>query len=399
MHRKTLVALVAWTLGLATSNANELSGYVSAEADLFFHAPLYAGQEHHSGSVAAQPEYYHEWENGSSVTFIPFGRWDSADPERTHADIRELNYVYRRDNWYFRVGIGKVFWGATEFVHLVDIVNQTDLVENIDGEDKLGQPMIEFSISPSWGTLEFFALPFFRERTFPGRRGRLRPGPLIDTDSTIYQSTAGKNDMDVAIRYSRTIGSADVGVYFFHGTNRDPWLIPSQLVNPGAPGPPTLIPFYERIKQVGADMQYATGNWLWKLEAFYRNGYVDDFFAATGGVEYTFFNVRGSNMDVGVLGEYAYDERGDNAITPFQNDAFLGLRLAPNDTAGTQLLVGYGQDLDGRENAARIEASRRLSPHWKLMLEAWLFMDTVPGSIQDSLRDDDFARLELAYFF
>ena len=99
------------------------------------------------------------------------------------------------------------------------------------------------------------------------------------------------------------------------------------------------------------------------------------------------------------MGEYAYDERGDNGTTLFQNDAFLGLRLAPNDAAGTQLLMGYGQDLDGRENAVRVEASRRLGSHWKLILEAWLFVDTVPGSIQESLRDDDFARLELAYYF
>jgi len=399
MHAKTLVALGAWTLCLATSNANELSGYISAEGSLFFRDPLYAGQERHSGSIAAQPEYYHEWENGSSFTFVPFGRLDSADPERTHADIRELDYLYRQDNWYFRLGIGKVFWGATEFVHLVDVINQTDLIENIDGEDKLGQPMLEFAISPSWGTLEFFALPYFRERTFPGPKGRLRYPTLIDTDRTIYESTSRERNIDLAVRYSRTIASADLGVYFFHGTNRDPWLIPSQFIDPNETGESTLIPFYEKINQIGTDVQYATGNWLWKFEAFYRSGYLDKFFAATGGCEYTFFNIGGSNTDIGLLGEYAYDERGDNGTTLFQNDAFLGLRLAPNDAAGTQVLMGYGQDLDGRENAVRVEASRRLGSHWKLILEAWLFLDTVPGSIQESLRDDDFARIEMAYYF
>lgn len=382
----------------ASAEAGELAGYVSAEARFFFHDPLYAGQREHNLSVAAQPEYYHQWENGSSFTFVPFARLDSADPERTHADIRELNYVYRQDNWYVRLGVGKVFWGATEFVHLVDIVNQTDLIENPDAEDKLGQPMIEFSISPRWGTIEFFALPYFRERTFPGQKGRLRPSTLIDTDRTIYESSAGRNNMDLATRYSRTIGSADVGAYFFRGTNREPWLVPSTLIDPDDTGPPALIPFYEQINQIGTDVQYVRGNWLWKFEGFYRSGYVDSFFAATGGFEYTFYGVGGSSADLGVLGEYAYDDRDENTAL-FQNDAFFGLRLAPNDAAGTHILMGFGQDLDASENAMRIEASRRLGSNWRLNFEAWLFFNSEPGSVQHDLRNDDFARLELAYYF
>jgi hypothetical protein len=31
-------------------------------------------------------------------------------------------------------------------LHLVDIINQTDGVESIDGEDKLGQSMMAFSL-------------------------------------------------------------------------------------------------------------------------------------------------------------------------------------------------------------------------------------------------------------
>lgn len=399
MRIRILVTLGAWLLCLVPAAAHEFSGYISAEARLFFERSLYAGQEEHNASIAAQPEYYHQWNNGSSLTFVPFGRLDSADPERTHADIRELNYLYRQDNWYVRLGLGKVFWGATEFVHVVDVINQTDLIENIDGEDKLGQPMMQFSISPRWGTVEFFVLPYFRERTFPGRKGRLRYSTLIDTDRTIYENTSRDRNLDLAIRYSRTFGGADLGVYFFHGTNREPWLVPPEMIDPNDTDTSVLVPFYEQMNQIGTDVQYASGNWLWKFEGFYRMGYVDDFFAATGGVEYTFFNIAGKNTDVGMLAEYAYDNRREDSATPFQNDAFLGLRLAPNDAAGTSLLLGYAQDLDASENAVRLEASRRFGSHWKLIFEAWLFLNTEPGTIQHSLRNDDFARLELAYYF
>jgi len=378
-----------------------LTGYVAAEGRLFLHDPLYPDQEENDGSFAAQPEYFYQWENGALFTFTPFGRVDSADPERTHWDIRELYYLYSQDWWSFRFGVARVFWGATEFVHLVDVINQTDLVENIDGEDKLGQPMLQFSSSVDWGSLDIFILPYFREQTFPGPKGRLRPPLVIDTDDAIFESRDKERAKDLAIRYSRTFGDVDVGAYFFWGTNRDPLLVPADYLDPNDAGEPRLIPFYERIQQFGLDATWATGNWLWKLEALYRSGYLDPYYAATGGFEYTFFGFAGSNTDVGVLAEYVYDDRGDapSMTSIFDNDVFLGFRLTPNDAASTQVLVGVMQDVSDRENAMRVEASRRLGSHWRLSLEAWLFLDTPRDNVIYYLRDDDFLMLELAYHF
>ena len=136
--------MAAWALPV---QALELSGDVSVEGRLFAKDELYNDQKRNNGSIAFEPEFYHEWSSSLdfSFTFVPFFRVDSSDSERTHVDIRELNFLMVGNPWELRVGIGKVFWGVTEFVHLVDIINQTDLVENIDGEDKLGQPMVHFS--------------------------------------------------------------------------------------------------------------------------------------------------------------------------------------------------------------------------------------------------------------
>ncbi|MDA7657788.1 hypothetical protein N8737_03705, partial [Verrucomicrobia bacterium] len=102
----------------------------------------------------------------------PFGRYDGADSERSHVDLREFHIQRIADQWEWRVGVSKVFWGVTESQHLVDVINQTDLVENVDGEDKLGQPMVNLSwISDQAGVIDLFYLPYFRERTFPGRGG------------------------------------------------------------------------------------------------------------------------------------------------------------------------------------------------------------------------------------
>ena len=85
------------------------------------------------------------------------------------------------DEWELRLGVDRVFWGVAESRHLVDIVNQTDLIEHPDEEDKLGQPMAHLTWSGDWGVAEVFGLPYHRARTFSGPKGRLR-FPLVADD-------------------------------------------------------------------------------------------------------------------------------------------------------------------------------------------------------------------------
>jgi len=272
MLKRATMAFAVLALALATTRGHELTGYISGEGRLFFHDPLFPGQEENNVSLAAQPEYYHQWDDGAIFTFTPFGRIDSADPERTHWDIRELNYLYPSDWWFLRIGVSRVFWGATEFVHLVDVVNQIDFIEDIDGEDKLGQPMIQFGVTEDWGTVDLFVLPAVRERTFPGRKGRLRPDPVVDTDRAIFESSAKDGEISFAARYGHTVGACDFGVFMFSGTNREPLLVPSdaglippEILDPNTLDGPVLIPFYEKVFQFGADATWAIGDWLWKL--------------------------------------------------------------------------------------------------------------------------------------
>jgi hypothetical protein len=388
-----LIACPFWSISVL---AQEINGHVSIEGRLFAHEPLYPGQERNNGSIALEPEFYHESNSGFSLIFTPFLRIDSADPERTHFDIRELNVFLLGDHWELRLGISKVFWGVTEFVHLVDIINQTDLVENIRGEDKLGQPMAHLSYPADWGVLDFFILPYFRERTFPGPEGRLRTPLVVDTDNPVYESSDEENHADFAIRYSQVFDFGDFGIYYFKGTGRDPLFIPSFNSN----GEPVLLPFYQLTDQVGMDLQLIAGNWLWKLEALYQDNKTKSFYAATGGFEYTFVGLGDSMMDLGIIAELAYDDRGDDATTPFENDLFGGFRLGVNDAAGTQLLVGLSIDLDNKGNILQLEASRRLTDNIKVFLEGWAFFNTDPGDYYlYSIRDDDFIRLQLFYYF
>lgn len=390
--------LLGLTLGFSarTVTAHEFSGFAGGEARLFANSAIHPGQEDHSASLVAQPEYYHQWEGGSSFTFVPFYRLDSADEERTHFDLREFTFLWLQESFELRLGVRKVFWGVTEVVHLVDIVNQTDLVENVDTEDKLGQPMVNFSISRDWGTLDLFMLPFFRERTFPGQDGRLRGASVVDTDRAVYESAAEEWHTDWAFRYSKFIGDWDVGISHFIGTGRDPTLTPGTDGN----GNPVLTPIYEQINQTGLDVSYVFGEWLWKLEALYRSGQGnEDYFATTGGFEYTFTRAFETQMDLGLVMEGIFDDRGDTATTAFENDIALALRLTVNDPGSTEALFGLVQDVTTSSRSVFLEASRRFGDHWKLSVELRAFLSQPESDFLYDQRADDLLQAELNYYF
>jgi hypothetical protein len=377
-------------------HAHEFTGFVGGEARLFPNSALHLGQEDESVSLIAQPEYYHEFESGSSFTFVPFFRLDSADEERTHFDIRELTFLWLNEDFELRLGARKVFWGTTEILHLVDIINQTDLVENVDTEDKLGQPMANISFSRDWGTFDLYWLPFFRERTFVGKGGRLRGAAVVDTDRAQYESASEEWHSDWAFRYSHFIGDWDVGISQFIGTGRDPTL----LDDTDSEGNAIKIPRYEQIKQTSIDVSLVVDEWLWKGEALYRTGQGnDDYFAWTGGFEYTFTRVWNSQMDLGVIGEWMYDTREDQATTAFENDIAGGIRLALNDSASTEVLFGWVQDINSQARFLFLEASHRFGDHLLLTAEFRTFMNQPNDDFLFEQRDDELLQLELAYYF
>jgi hypothetical protein len=383
---------VSWPPGVSTGG--ELTGKFLTEARFFPNEPAHQGQERHSASLALEPEYYQRFDGGSSITLVPFYRYDSADPERTHFDIREMNYNLVLDDVEFRIGAGKIFWGATEFVHLVDIVNQTDLVEDLDGEDKLGQPMVQMILPLDWGALEFFLLPYFRGRTFPGEKGRFRGSIPVDTDGARYEHTDEEHHLDLAARLSGTVGILDYGLSWFKGTGREPTLLPAIAPD----GSAILVPFYEQIEQGSIDLQAVAGEWLLKLEALGRSGQDETFTALSAGVEYTFTGLMGSRLDLGFITEYAHDSRGSAAASAFQDDIMVGLRLAMNDFSGTEALVGFIHDTDLYSRILRIEGNRRIGDRMRISLEGGAFLKTDPADVLYDLRDDDYVAVTLSYY-
>ncbi|WP_438463903.1 hypothetical protein [Marinomonas sp. PE14-40] len=377
---------------------SELTGYGALEARYFPQDALYSGQDDSSLSSAFNLEYYRDWDDGNKrFVATTFGRYDSQDSERSHLDIREL-YVWRGyEDYEVYAGVRKVFWGVTETLHLVDIVNQDDAVEDIDGEDKLGQPMLSVLMERDWGTFEAFALFGFRERTFTGSEGRLRGALTVDADAARYQSSKENEHVDFAARWSQVYGDWDVGLSQFIGTSRDPQY---QTITNSSNQVTGLAPYYAQIQQTGLDVQAIYEDWLFKLEGISIKYKGDDRnTAAVGGFEYTYVGINDSVADLGVFVEYQFDDRHGDKATANQNDLALGTRWVLNDIEGTEVISSISFDLDNQSQFVSLEGSRRLNDDWFIEAQARLFTNTDTQDNAYQLRNDDYIQVEVRRYF
>ncbi len=365
---------------------------VTGEYRYFYQDPLFSGQGSHFPSISIQPEYSLEWNDGyESVNFTGFFRLD-RDEKRTHGDIREFYYQKVKSNWELNVGLKKVFWGVTESNHLVDIINQTDQVESFDGEQKLGQPMVQFTVlTNTLGSFDLFYLPYHRRRNFPGELSRLRFPIVIEADALNYEN----EDLEewhpgFAARWKHYFGIVDIALSHFYGNGREPLFTFS---NTGE-----IRAFYPQINQSGLELQVTHNAFLWKLESIYRSSEVQDFFAMTAGLEYTFSNINGKGLDIGLLGEYLYDDRDELALNGLQNDVFFGSRIAFNDSQDSAILFGGIFDLESSSQLYFLEASRRLGESWTAEIEARIFNDIASEElILGNFQNDSFLRLAMSW--
>ncbi|HET8707641.1 MAG TPA: hypothetical protein VFM46_15150 [Pseudomonadales bacterium] len=389
----------------ACAEFNVESGF---ESTRFLQSAAY-DQGQQDNSLRLQADISKGWNSDKDLlSFTPFYRYDAQDDQRTHGDIRELSYIHAANRWEARVGVHKVFWGVTEGLHLVDVINQTDLVEDVDGKQKLGQPMINLSTVQSWGTLDAYYLIGFRERTFPGKDGRPRYPLVIEGDDALYQDRAKDRHKDFAFRYQKQIEALNFAVSYFKGTNRDPDFLPALRQ-----GQVFLIPYYQQMHQWGMENQFIAGDWAWKLEALARFENDQSYRAYDAGFEYTQVGAFNSGWDLGWIIEFLHDSRGTLSPSYFEHDFLFATRFSFNDAASSDALLSVFVDQHTQETFVNFEASHRLSESMKLKANLRLFSNTKrPQSVADvlargleqeykfsSVSQDDYLRLELIYYW
>ncbi len=339
---------------------------VNGQYRYFYEAPQFDKQLYDYPSIGIQPTYTVIWDVGyQSFIASAYFNWD-RDENRRYWDLREFYYQKAKNNWELSVGLKKIFWGVSEASHLIDVINQSDVLKSFDGEEKLGQPMVQFSwFSSNLGSLDLFYLPYHRKRGFAGEKGRFRFNTVLESGAIGYESEKEEWHPDFAVRWKHYIGILDVGLSYFTGNGREPFFEFDEQGNINA--------FYPLIDQIGLDLQITAGVLLLKFESIIRKAKQQEFFAMDAGFEFTFSNVDDNGLDIGLLGEYLYDERDDWSLTGFQNDIFYGSRLAFNDIQDTSILGGGIYDLDTQSHIISLEATRRLSNGLVCSIEGRIF--------------------------
>lgn len=377
----------------------EYKAEIAIEAWIFPESPLYKGQEHNNYSIAFEPEIYFEWAEGSNIVFRPFMRLDSEDSNRSHIDIREGIYSWYGEDWETSIGIGQVFWGVTESKNLVDIINQFDAVDDPLFKTKLGQPLMNLTLIRDSGYYEFFILPYFRERTSPGKKGRLRLDPEFSKSTTKFEG-GSKWTPELALRWSNSIGSYDLSAHSFLGYARAP-SIDVNLVD----GKLKYEPNYQRVRQIGGTVQKAIGPTLYKMEWLAKHGQKDanfrrgGYFASVIGLEHTLYQAIGDNGDLGFLLEYNFDSRRSRASDIMQDDIFVAARLSLNDSKDTQMLLGSIIDLDGDGQIYQVDFGRRINDSLTFGIQGAIYQNGRPGSNLYVLRQDSWLEINFKQYF
>lgn len=396
MHGPLLVVLFSLLGPEPTAGQSELTGTFGVETRMFAGEPLWIGQPRWL-SMSAVAEI--EWGGtlGESVFFrtIGRGRGDQSDTDRSYVELREALVQWGGADVAVSLGVNTVFWGVTESRHLVDIVNQTDYRADLAGSEKLGQlmTMATVFIGPL-GALDLFVMTGSRAQRYPGPGGR--PGvPLpVNYESAEYEAPREAWNIDVAARWELGTGRWDGALSYFRGTAREPQLVPA-----GTALSPALRPRYDLTEQVGIELQWTAGSWLWKAEGIARSGQGPTFTAATVGFEHTRFALLGGAADLGTILEYSYDGRENLTYNIYDSDVFGGVRLSLNDADGTEVLAGVLRDIGAAVTIASAEASRRLGERWRLEVVGRYFKVTSTEDPTYWFRRDDHVQVLVEYYF
>ena len=328
-------------------------------------------------------------ERDAKITISAIARYDEKDSERRYIDFQKLKYEQYFENYTFKIGNEIIFWGVNESFNIIDIINQSNLAEDISGTKKFGQPMISLNYNHSYGNFDLFIMPFFKERIFPGRNGRPRLALEVDKSTVAYESSSKKNKIDAAVRYSTVYDDYDIGIAHFYGNNRSPEL----NVNPLSQ---KLDAYYPILSQTSLDIQSTKGAWLYKLETLTAKNGEERHFGIAGGTEYTIYGLRETTSDLGIIVEYTFDDRNDFA---FNNEGVLALRWTKNDIKSTSLLAGLVADMSGSSNRFFAEFEQRIRDDLKVFIDMSINGKIDADDFTYAFEEDSQLTLKIAKYF
>ena len=287
-------------------------------------------------------------------------------------DIKEANVNFENSTWGFLLGSTEEFWGKTETLNPVDIINSNNYDEGLSKPNKLGEFMIKANREIGIGDLSIYYLPNFRPNKYPSKKSRLSLPIEVNDNEANYVNGADKNMQQFALRFSGYYEDLDFGISVFEGISRDPFFT---LVSG------KMVPSYSKILQYGIEVQQLLGEWIIKGEFINREGQqnisgsLKDYSSGVVGLERSLYGLISGNTDLTFFLEYSKDSRGVSAHQSSQNDVFFANRISLNDIHDTSISFALSRDLNTESGIFNSIISRRIFGLFKTDLEVFIPLD------------------------
>ncbi len=256
------------------------------------------------------------------------------------------------------VGKQRRFWGSTDGVNPVDVLNPRDLTFP-PAADKLAVPMLHANVYADDVRIEFAVVPVFTSSRLPGEVWRPTLKPQLPPGVTVVDVLAPEENRPEATlgsvqfgaRGTLDLGQFDVSATYFHGFRTQP--TQSARIEPtGTPGQVQLQPVldYDRMDLLGLDFSGTVGDVVLRGEAAYQitpdsagtdPSVGNHSLQAVLGGEYLI--PGGPRTVVQGIFDYTAPDAGEDAVTSYK----LMTAMTYQPDARLQVDLGWAQNFDG----------------------------------------------------
>lgn len=203
--------------------------------------------------------------------------YDAASGQATF-QLDEASATVYLGNYELSAGKQRRFWGSTDGINPVDILNPRDMTFPPENE-KLAVPMVHAGVYADDVRLEVAVVPLFTASRLPGEQWRTSAAPVLPPGvqlvgvlpPQVHAPAAEIGNVQFGVRGTLQLDSFDVSGTYFRGFRHQP-THSARLEPAGAPGQFRLQPVlnYDRIHLLGVDFSGVVGDVVLRGEAAYQ---------------------------------------------------------------------------------------------------------------------------------
>lgn len=428
-----LLFLICATPAWAQEAEFSISGQVDLGLRHYTQDGAFAGQKGSSVDPFAGLRIDGTLAVGSGEAVLQFSHLQDERNDRSFSNLQKAYYTNNFGNWDIVLGYNIEDWGVSSGRTTVNVLNARNQTNQLGRSDRIGTPMVNANVFTDIGTFSLYALGGEVRDNFGGRATRQR-GPIFTDDRlTRYEDD---DSLDVALRFTKSYtlgdGSLDIGASVYDGTNREAVLLGGcvqadatvsralcdqanltvqnayeagstpieSAIAAGIGSLTALTPYYQEIRQYGLTAVYAQGDTQLRFEGFVREASGESFNAAIIGGDQTFYNAFGGDGTLVAAVEYHYDDRSDRQpVTIYDDDLFLGVNYAHNDTSDTKMDFGLFVDLNEASKIYTMSISRRLGDRFRVGLTANHILSDSDTDPLASADNDSYFEMSVSTFF